>query len=131
MHPADVELGTSIPVEAGTEVVVAGLKPRHARFHGLDVVLRETARRLEGRGLVASWELLEYGSWIEAVGWLRERRPSRVILPWRQDADLEILAGQLRQNYFSSLELFQPEPAVLATRLSWQVTKFRSRPWIP
>lgn len=131
MHPADVELGTSVPVEDGTEVVVVGLKPRRARFHALDVVVRETARRLADRGFEASWELLEYGSWPEALVWLRERRPSRVILPWRQDADLEILAGHLRQNYFSSLELFQPEPTVLATRLSWQVSKFRSRPWVP
>jgi len=131
MHPADVELGSTVPIEAGSEVFVVGLEPRRSRFDALDIVVRETTRRLVGRGVEASWELFDYGSWPEAVGWLREKRPSRVILPWRQDPDLEILAGHLRQSHFSSLELFQPEPAVLATRLSWQVSKFRSRSWVP
>ena len=131
MHPADVELGRTVPVEAGTDVVVMGLKPRRSRFDALDVVVRETTRLLAGRGIAASWVLCDYGGWPEALSLLRERRPSRVILPWRQDPDLEILAGRLRQCHFCSLELFQPGPEVLATRLSWQVTGFTSRPWVP
>jgi len=110
MHPADVELGRTVPVEPGTDVVVMGLKPRRSRFDDLDVVVRETTRLLAGRGVEASWIEFDYGGWPEAVNLLRERRPSRVILPWRQDSDLEILAGRLRQNHFSSLELFQPAP---------------------
>lgn len=131
MHPADVELGRAVPIEAGAEVVVVGLKPRHSRFETLDVVASETARLLAARGVPATSVMIEYGSWPQAVDLLRQRRPSRVILPWRKHPDLEILAGRLRQHHFASLELFQPGPEVLATRLAWQVTQLNSRPWIP
>ena len=37
MHPADVELGKTVPVEVGPDVLVMGLKPRRSRFDAMDV----------------------------------------------------------------------------------------------
>ena len=129
LREADAALADAVPLFSGANVLVAAFhRPRQPRSDASEAAT-ELIRRVASRAAVARSAIYEIATWPDAVRILSEARPDLVVLPWRRDPDVELLAGQIRRHSHLPLALIYPGGDAELDE-AWEPT-YAPRPWIP